>query len=60
MDLYVLERAFMSTHPRSEPLFAGVLAAYERRMGKDWKPIARRLDDGAFYTCRVSHVKTHE
>ncbi|KAI0086814.1 hypothetical protein BDY19DRAFT_995558 [Irpex rosettiformis] len=45
VDLYVLERAFSSTHPASEPLFAGVLKAYEIRMGKEWKAISRRLDD---------------
>ncbi|RPD60737.1 hypothetical protein L227DRAFT_501231 [Lentinus tigrinus ALCF2SS1-6] len=45
VDLYVLERAFSSTHPQSEPLFAGVLKAYETRMGKDWAAISRRLDD---------------
>ncbi|KAF7340218.1 Bud32 protein kinase [Mycena venus] len=45
VDLYVLERAFSSTHPDSEPLFVSVLKAYEQRMGKDWTAIARRLDD---------------
>ncbi|KAJ7199741.1 kinase-like domain-containing protein [Mycena haematopus] len=45
VDLYVLERAFSSTHPDSEPLFASVLTAYEQRMGKEWIPIWRRLDD---------------
>ncbi|GBE85637.1 EKC/KEOPS complex subunit BUD32 [Sparassis crispa] len=45
VDLYVLERAFSSTHPASESLFASVLKAYEVKMGKDWLPIARRLDD---------------
>ncbi|KAA8646532.1 hypothetical protein EYZ11_004816 [Aspergillus tanneri] len=28
VDLYVLERAFASTHPRTEPLFGEVLAGY--------------------------------
>ncbi|KAG1893633.1 kinase-like domain-containing protein [Suillus fuscotomentosus] len=45
VDLYVLERAFASTHPDSEPLFAGVLSAYEKRMRKHWLPIKKRLDD---------------
>ncbi|KAG1824604.1 kinase-like domain-containing protein [Suillus subaureus] len=45
VDLYVLERAFASTHPDSEPLFAGVLSAYEKRMCKHWLPIKKRLDD---------------
>ena len=29
VDLYVLQRAFSSTHPESEPLFAAVLEAYK-------------------------------
>ncbi|EJF60879.1 hypothetical protein DICSQDRAFT_137099 [Dichomitus squalens LYAD-421 SS1] len=45
VDLYVLERAFSSTHPASEGLFAGVLKAYEKKMGKDWAAILRRLED---------------
>ena len=48
VDLYVLERAFSSTHPASEPLFAGVLRAYETKMGKDWAAISRRLEDGVY------------
>lgn len=46
MDLYVLERAFASTHPDSEPMFASVLEAYGARMGKEWPALRRRLDDG--------------
>ncbi|KIJ67338.1 hypothetical protein HYDPIDRAFT_84105, partial [Hydnomerulius pinastri MD-312] len=45
VDLYVLERAFASTHPDSEPLFASVLASYEKGMGKSWTQVKRRLDD---------------
>ncbi|ETW76474.1 hypothetical protein HETIRDRAFT_328859, partial [Heterobasidion irregulare TC 32-1] len=45
VDLYVLERAFASTHPASEPLFASVLTAYQKRMGKDWPAVGRRLDE---------------
>ncbi|KAH9931744.1 kinase-like domain-containing protein [Amylocystis lapponica] len=45
VDLYVLERAFSSTHPASEPLFASVLKAYQVRSGRDWSAIGRRLDD---------------
>ncbi|KAH7886743.1 kinase-like domain-containing protein [Phlebopus sp. FC_14] len=45
VDLYVLERAFASTHPDSEPLFASVLASYGDRMGRHWIQIKRRLDD---------------
>lgn len=47
VDLYVLERAFASTHPDSEPLFTSVLKAYEDELGeKVWAPIFRRLEDG--------------
>jgi len=45
VDLYVLERAFSSTHPDSEPMFASVIAAYAARMGKEWSAIGKRLDD---------------
>lgn len=45
VDLYVLERAFASTHPDSEPMFQSVLDAYQARMGKEWNGIKRRLDD---------------
>lgn len=47
VDLYVLERAFASTHPQSEPLFAAVLEAYARELGeKSWNTLKKRLDDG--------------
>ncbi|KAJ3861416.1 kinase-like domain-containing protein [Lentinula novae-zelandiae] len=45
VDLYVLERAFSSTHPDSEPMFAKVLIAYAETTGKDWVAIKNRLDD---------------
>ncbi|KAF8900840.1 kinase-like domain-containing protein [Gymnopilus junonius] len=45
VDLYVLERAFASTHPDSEPMFASVLEAYGAKMGKEWPALRRRLDD---------------
>ncbi|KAH9475036.1 EKC/KEOPS complex subunit BUD32 [Psilocybe cubensis] len=45
VDLYVLERAFASTHPDSEPMFASVLSAYATQLGKDWPALRRRLDD---------------
>jgi TP53 regulating kinase-like protein len=44
VDLYVLERAFLSTHPKAESLFGDVLAAYERSY-KGSKPVMRRLQD---------------
>jgi TP53 regulating kinase-like protein len=46
VDLYVLERAFTSTHPDSEPMFESVLDAYQAKMGKEWNTIKRRLDYG--------------
>jgi tRNA A-37 threonylcarbamoyl transferase component Bud32 len=46
VDLYVLERAFSSTHPDSEPMFASVLSAYAAQMGKKWSAIGKRLNDG--------------
>ncbi|KDQ17403.1 hypothetical protein BOTBODRAFT_105788 [Botryobasidium botryosum FD-172 SS1] len=45
VDLYVLERAFASTHPDSEPMFAKVLDAYAKRSGKAWEGVKRRLED---------------
>ena len=47
VDLYVLERAFASTHPASEPLFEAVLDAYGSELGtKAWAAVKKRLDDG--------------
>ncbi|KAI6145658.1 hypothetical protein BKA82DRAFT_4167556, partial [Pisolithus tinctorius] len=45
VDLYVLERAFASTHPDAEPLFNSVLASYEKHLGKHWSVIKKQLDD---------------
>ncbi|KAF8321290.1 hypothetical protein DL93DRAFT_2052021 [Clavulina sp. PMI_390] len=45
VDLYVLERAFASTHPESESLFQLVLDAYGRRSGKAWPAIFKRLEE---------------
>jgi len=45
VDLYVLERAFASTHPDSEPHFQKVLDAYARESGEAWIPIHRRLEE---------------
>jgi TP53 regulating kinase-like protein len=44
VDLYVLERAFLSTHPKAESLFGDVLEAYQRSY-KGSKPVMRRLQD---------------
>lgn len=46
VDLYVLERAFGSTHPREEGMFGEVLEGYSVGMGgKAGKAVLRRLDD---------------
>ncbi|KIJ53344.1 hypothetical protein M422DRAFT_73981 [Sphaerobolus stellatus SS14] len=44
VDLYVLERAFASTHPDSEPWFDTILQAYAKQSGKAWNAISNRLD----------------
>ncbi|KAK4546816.1 hypothetical protein LTR36_001548 [Oleoguttula mirabilis] len=45
VDLYVLERAFGSTHPKEEGQFDEVLKAYGESMGKPGKVVLRRLED---------------
>jgi len=45
VDLYVLERAFGSTHPKEEGLFGEVLEAYGESMGKGGRVVLRRLED---------------
>ena len=59
VDLYVLERAFASTHPDSEPLFASVLTAYAKQMGKAWNSISKRLDDGERHMSLISTFRSH-
>ena len=44
VDLYVLERAFGSTHPQAEGLFKEVLRVYGESF-KGAKTVLRRLDD---------------
>lgn len=43
VDLYVLERAFLSTHPNSESVFAAVLAAYQAAF-KDASKVLTKLN----------------
>ncbi|KAF2087243.1 kinase-like protein [Saccharata proteae CBS 121410] len=45
VDLYVLERAFGSTHPEAEGLFGIVLEAYGSVGGKAGRVVLRRLED---------------
>ncbi|CAO3644642.1 unnamed protein product [Cunninghamella blakesleeana] len=44
VDLYVLERAFSSTHPGTEHLFANILKAYKSHY-KQSKPILQKLEE---------------
>jgi TP53 regulating kinase-like protein len=57
VDLYVLERAFASTHPKSEPLFGRVLEGYKGKMGKEWTVVGRRLEEGKLVACPRCMVK---
>ena len=46
VDLYVLERAFASTHPRSEGLVPCHLTELSKRsMRKYWMPMSNRMED---------------
>ncbi|KAI8325929.1 TKL family protein kinase [Martensiomyces pterosporus] len=45
VDLYVLERAFVSTHPNSEQLFACVLEAYSGKDDQAAIAVLKRLDE---------------
>ena len=55
VDLYVLERAFASTHPDSEPMFFAVLEAYKKGMGKEWTAVEKRLADGKHGSISVTY-----
>ncbi|KAK8232450.1 kinase-like protein [Phyllosticta capitalensis] len=45
VDLYVLERAFGSTHPAAEPLFREVLRAYQECGGRKAGAVLKRLEE---------------
>uniref|UniRef100_S4R9Q1 non-specific serine/threonine protein kinase n=1 Tax=Petromyzon marinus TaxID=7757 RepID=S4R9Q1_PETMA len=46
VDLHVLEKAFLSSHPGTEAMFAAVLAAYTETMkGRFAAPIIAKLDE---------------
>jgi TP53 regulating kinase and related kinases len=45
VDLYVLERAFISTHPNSERMFDRVLEAYGKACGSFAKEILKRYEE---------------
>lgn len=44
MDLYVLERALLSTHPNTEDLFAAILDSYRQRYDGS-KEVIDKLDE---------------
>ena len=50
----MLERAFASTHPDSEPMFVAVLEAYKKGVGKDWTAVERRLEDGEYRSISIT------
>lgn len=45
VDLYVLERALLSTHPESETLFELILKSYGKSNVKDAKETLKKLDE---------------
>ncbi|XP_013784290.1 TP53-regulating kinase-like [Limulus polyphemus] len=45
VDLYVLERAFLSTHPNTEELFKTLLQSYRRNYGKGSSEVLNKLEE---------------
>lgn len=45
VDLYVLERALLSTHPESEEIFDSILKSYSKANTKDAKETFRKLEE---------------
>jgi len=45
VDLYVLERAFLSTHPNTEKLFAEVLEAYSKDAGAASAEVLKKFEE---------------
>ncbi|XP_076029668.1 TP53 regulating kinase isoform X2 [Oratosquilla oratoria] len=45
VDLYVLERAILSTHPNSEEILSALLEAYGQEGGKGSQEVIKRLED---------------
>ncbi|XP_012866189.1 PREDICTED: TP53-regulating kinase [Dipodomys ordii] len=44
VDLYVLEKAFLSTHPNTEPVFQAFLKSYSTSSKKS-RPVLKKLDE---------------
>ncbi|PRP81583.1 TP53-regulating kinase-like [Planoprotostelium fungivorum] len=45
VDLYVLERAFLSTHPNSEEMFKKILEAYRQNSKKSGEAVLKKLEE---------------
>lgn len=46
VDLYVLEKALLSTHPNTESLFEAILESYRNSAGKkNAEAVIRKLDE---------------
>ena len=45
VDLYVLERAFLSTHPNTENLFAVILESYKTTVGKAGQETIKKYEE---------------
>ncbi len=45
VDLYVLEKAFLSSHPNSEKLFEKIMESYRLNSGKGGEAVMKKLDE---------------
>lgn len=45
VDLYVLERAFLSTHPNTEELFEEIMEAYKTKAGKQAGEVIKKFEE---------------
>lgn len=45
VDLYVLERAFLSTHPNTEEIFGEILEAYKKKAGKQAGEVFKKFEE---------------
>ena len=45
VDLYVLERAFLSTHPNTEEIFSEIFEAYKKNSGKQAGEVVKKFEE---------------
>jgi len=45
VDLYVLERAFLSTHPNTEDIFKAILISYQKSSGKQGAETLKKFEE---------------